>query len=97
MPENTLEPIRPGEHLAEFLEEMNISAYRLAKETGMPQTRIGDIINKGRTITADTAMRLGRFFNTSAQFWLNLQSAYDLRKAEIKYGDDYARILPLAA
>ncbi len=97
MPENTLEPIRPGEHLAEFLEEMNISAYRLAKETGMPQTRIGDIINKGRTITADTAMRLGRFFNTSAQFWLNLQSAYDLRIAEIKYGDDYARILPLAA
>jgi len=97
MPENTLEPIRPGEHLAEFLEEMNISAYRLAKETGMPQTRIGDIINKGRTITADTAMRLGRFFNNSAQFWLNLQSAYDLRIAEIKYGDDYARILPLVA
>jgi len=97
MSENTLEPIRPGEHLAEFLVEMNISAYRLAKETGMPQTRIGDIINKGRTITADTAMRLGRFFNTSAQFWLNLQSAYDLRIAEIKYGDDYARILPLAA
>jgi len=97
MTENTLEPIRPGEHLAEFLEEMNISAYRLAKETGMPQTRIGDIINKGRTITADTAMRLGRFFNTSAQFWLNLQSAYDLRAAEMKYGDDYARILPTAA
>jgi len=85
MPENTLEPIRPGEHLAEFLEEMNISAYRLAKETGTPQTRIGDIINKGRTITADTAMRLGRFFNTSAQFWLNLQSVYDLRKAEINH------------
>jgi len=97
MSENTLEPIRPGEHLAEFLKEMNISAYRLAKETGMPQTRIGDIINKGRTITADTAMRLGRFFNTSARFWLNLQSAYDLRIAEKKYGDDYARILPLAA
>jgi len=94
---NLLNPIRPGEHLAEFLEEMNISAYRLAKETGMPQTRIGDIINKGRTITADTAMRLGRFFNTSAQFWLNLQSAYDLKVAEMKYGDDYARILPVAA
>jgi len=97
MPKNRLEPIRPGEHLAEFLEEMNISSYRLAKETGMPQTRIGDIINKGRTITADTAMRLGRFFNTSAQFWLNLQSAYDLKVAEMKHGDDYAKILPLAA
>jgi addiction module HigA family antidote len=97
MTKNTLEPIRPGEHLAEFLEEMNITAYRLAKETGMPQTRIGDIINKGRAITADTAMRLGRFFNTSAQFWLNLQSAYDLKIAEIQHGEDYARILPIAA
>lgn len=92
-----LEPIRPGEHLFEFLEEFNVTPYRLAKVTGMPATRIGAIVNDGRTITADTAMRLARFFGTSAQFWLNLQSNYDLKTAEMKHGEDYARILPIAA
>jgi len=91
------EPIRPGEHLAEFLEEAGVTAYRLAKETGMPQTRIGDIINKGRSITADSAMRLGRYFGTTAQFWMNLQTAYDLRIAEIQHGEDYSKITSIAA
>jgi len=91
------EPIRPGEHLAEFLDEMSVTAYRLAKETGMPQTRIGDIINKGRSITADSAMRLGRFFGTTAQFWMNLQTTYDLRMAEIAHGKDYSKITSIAA
>jgi len=92
-----LMPVRPGEHLAEFLLEMNVSAYRLAQVTGMPQTRIGDIINKGRSITADTAQRLGRFFGTTAQFWMNLQTAYDLKMAAIEHEEDYSKIPPLAA
>jgi len=94
---NKLAAIPPSEHLKEFLEEMNVTAYRLAKETGMPQTRIGDIINKGRSITADTAMRLGRFFGTSAQFWMNLQTSYDLKVADMEHGKDYAKITAIAA
>lgn len=94
---NVSEPIRPGEHLAEFREEMGVSAYRQAKETGMPQTRIGDIINKGLSITADSTVRLGRFFGTSAQFWMNLQTAYDLRIAEIQHGEDYSKITSIGA
>jgi len=92
-----LSPVPPSEHLKEFLKEMGVTAYRLAKETGMPQTRIGDIINKGRSITADTAMRLGRFFGTSAQFWMNLQTSYDLKVADMKHGEDYAKITAFAA
>jgi len=94
---NKLLPVPPSEHLKEFLEEMGVTAYRLAKETGMPQTRIGDIINKGRSITADTAMRLGRFFGTTAQFWMNLQTSYDLKIADLEHGGDYARITAIAA
>jgi len=92
-----LAPARPGEHLAEFLEEMDVTAYRLAKVTGMPQTRIGDIINKGRAITADTAMRLGCFFGTTAQYWMNLQTAYDLKVAAMEHGDEYQKITSIAA
>lgn len=95
--DNVLAPIRPGEHLAEFLQELNVSAYRLAQATGMPQTRIGDIINKRRSITADTAQRLGRFFGTSAQFWMNLQTAYDLKIAAIEHAEEYNKIPPIAA
>jgi len=62
-----------------------------------PQTRIGDIINKGRSITADIAMRLGLFFGTSAQFWMNLQTSYDLKVADMEYGEDYAKITAIAA
>ena len=94
---NKLSPVPPSEHLKEFLEEMDVTAYRLAKETGMSQTRIGDIINKRRSITADTAMRLGRFLGTTAQFWMNLQTSYDLKVASIKHGDDYAKITAIAA
>ncbi|MDX8396238.1 MAG: HigA family addiction module antitoxin [Mariprofundaceae bacterium] len=90
-------PIPPGVHLIEFLEEMGVTAYRLSKETGMAQTRVGDIINKGRSITADTAMRLGKFFGTSAQFWMNLQAAYDLKIAALEHGEDYAKITSIAA
>jgi len=90
-------PIRPGEHLAEFLAEYEVSNYRLAKETGIAASRVGAIINNGRVITADTAMRLSKFFGTTAQFWMNLQANYDLQMAEMKHGSAYDKIESLAA
>jgi addiction module HigA family antidote len=74
-----LPPIHPGEILIEeFLEPMGISQYRLAKDISVPPRRINEIVHGKRSITADTALRLGRFFGMSPQFWLNLQSRYDL-------------------
>ncbi|MGB3637567.1 MAG: HigA family addiction module antitoxin [Rivularia sp. (in: cyanobacteria)] len=79
---NCLAKIHPGEILQlEFLEPMNISAYRLSKDIGVTQTRISKILSGKRSITADTALRLSRYFGNSAQFWLNLQTQYDLRQA----------------
>lgn len=79
-----LEPILPGEVLQEdFLEPMNVTAYRLAKEVHIPQSRISDIISGKRGITADTAMRFARFFGTTPQFWLNIQNQYDLDMLKI--------------
>ena len=76
-----LKNIHPGEILAEeFLEPMNISAYRLAKEIGIPQTRISEILKGRRAITADTALRLSIYFGNSAKFWLGLQADYDLEE-----------------
>jgi addiction module HigA family antidote len=75
--------IHPGEILLEeFLQPMGISQYRLAKDISVPQRRISEITQGKRSITADTALRLGRYFNMEAQFWLNLQSRYDLLRAE---------------
>ena len=73
-----IKPIHPGEHLAEFLDEFDISQYRLAKDVQVPPRRINEIVHGKRGITADTALRLGRYFGTSAQFWMNLQGNYDL-------------------
>ena len=78
--------IHPGEHLAEELEELNMSAAELARQLQVPTNRITAIINGQRAITGDTALRLAHFFGTSAEFWLNLQSLYDLRGAEQKAG-----------
>ena len=76
-------PIHPGEILMEeFLEPMKISQYRLAKDISVPPRRINEIVHGKRSITADTALRLGRFFGMSAQFWLNLQNRYDLEVTE---------------
>ena len=76
-----LSDIPPGEILFEdFLKPLGISQYRLAKEVGVPIRRITEIVQGKRTITADTALRLGRFFSMAPQFWLNLQSHYDLEK-----------------
>jgi antitoxin HigA-1 len=83
----SLENITPGEILAEdFLKPMGLSQYRLAKDIGVPARRINEIVNGSRAITADTALRLGRYFKMSAQFWLNLQSHYDLEVEENRLG-----------
>lgn len=75
-------PIHPGEVLLEdFLKPMNISQYFVARSLGVPPRRINEIVHGKRAITADTALRLGRFFNMEAQFWMNLQSRYDLEVA----------------
>ncbi len=83
MKEKKLPPIHPGEILIEeFLKPMGISQYRLAKDISVPPRRINEIVHGKRAITADTALRLGRFFNMSPQFWLNLQNRYDLEITE---------------
>ena len=85
--------IHPGEILQEeFLLPMNISAYKLAKEINIPQTRISDIIHGKRRITADTALRLSRFFGTSTKFWLGLQNAYDVEEEKIKHSEEFEKI-----
>ena len=76
--------IHPGNHLAEELETLNLSAAELARQLKVPTNRITGILNGQRAITGDTALRLGHFFGTSAEFWLNLQSLYELRLAEKK-------------
>lgn len=82
-----LKPIHPGEILMEeFLSPLKISQYRLAKDINVPPRRINEIVHGKRSISADTALRLSRYFNTSAQFWLNLQSHYDLEKESDKLG-----------
>ena len=78
--------IHPGEHLAEELEALDMSAAELARKIDVPTNRITQILNGERAITGDTALRLAHYFGTSAQFWLNLQSFYDLRRAEDKAG-----------
>lgn len=86
--------IHPGEILEEeFLTPLEITAYRLAKETAIPQTRISQIIKGKRSITADTAIRLSKFFGTTPQFWLGLQNDYDLEEASKKKVKEFNSIL----
>ena len=73
--------IHPGEHLAEFLDELDISQYRLSKAIAVPPRRINEIVHGRRAITADTALRLGQAFGMTPDFWLNLQRIYDLDRA----------------
>jgi len=82
MAKRKFDPVHPGVILAEdFLKEMEISQYRLAKGIAVPPRRINEIVQGKRSITADTALRLGKFFGMEAQFWMNLQSHYDLEVA----------------
>jgi len=88
--------IHPGEILLEeFLKPLSITAYRLSKETHMPATRVSDILHKKRGITADTAMRLSRYFGNSPDFWLGLQAEYDLREQERLRKKEFDSIVPL--
>jgi addiction module HigA family antidote len=80
-------PIHPGEHLAEELKELGLSAAELARQIEVPVNRVTGIINGRRGVTADTALRLGHWFGTSPEFWLNLQTLYELRLASREVGD----------
>lgn len=82
----SLTAIHPGEHLAEELKELRMSAAELARRLHVPTNRIAEILNGKRAITGDTALRLAHFFGTSPEFWLNLQSLYEIRLAQRKHG-----------
>ena len=87
-----LRAIHPGEHLAEELEALKMSAAALARKLCVPTNRVTQILNGRRAITGDTALRFAHFFGTSAQFWLNLQSLYELRLAQEKAGKAIKRL-----
>ena len=88
----TRPPIHPGETLREDLEALGMSAAALARQIDVPVNRITQILNGQRAITGDTALRLGRYFGTSGEFWLNLQKLYELRLAEQNTGAEIARL-----
>ena len=90
-------PIHPGEHLAEELRELGITAAELSRQIDVPVNRVTGIINGQRGITADTALRLGHWFGTSPQFWMNLQQQYELRLAEQEVGAQVASLPRRAA
>src|SRR6266567_4408383 len=96
---NRMRPVHPGEILREdFLVPLGISASALAKALNVPSARVNDIVRERRSVTADTAMRLARYFGGDARSWLNLQAAYDLRVAEIRNAKRIKReIAPAAA
>ena len=93
-----LKNIHPGEVLKEeFLEPMEISVYRLAKETGLSQTRLGQVIRGERNITAETAIKIGRFLNTGPEFWMNLQALYDIEETGRRLGRKIKAIRPYSS
>jgi len=88
-----MEPIHPGDILlTEYLEPMDISQYRLAKDLDVPQTRIADIVKGRRSITADTGLRLSKFFGMSDAFWVNLQAHYDLEVERDRLADALEKV-----
>lgn len=91
-----IEPIHPGEVLLEdFIQGLGVTQHKVAVSIGVPPRRINEIVHGKRAITADTALRLGKYFGTSAQFWLNLQAHYDLDLAEDRMADQVEAIVPL--
>jgi antitoxin HigA-1 len=85
-------PIHPGEHLAEELAEIGLSAAELARQIDVPVNRVTAIINGQRGVTADTALRLGHWFGMKAEFWLNLQTLYELRVAQAEIGEKIKKL-----
>jgi addiction module HigA family antidote len=98
MTDEIMPPVHPGEILAEeYLEPLGVTQHRLALAIGVPPRRINEIVHGKRGITADTALRLARFFGTSERFWLNLQSRYELEREKDRLAQELARIRPLAS
>jgi len=96
MTEKLYAPIHPGEVLMEdFIEGFGITQHKLAVSIGVPPRRINEIVHGKRAITADTALRLGRYFGVEPQFWLNLQSRYELELAQERVADQITKITPL--
>ena len=96
--DTVMAPVHPGEILLEeFLKPFAVSQYQLATEIGDPARRINDIVHGQRRISADTALRLARFFGTSERFWINLQARYDLEVEKDRLGDALEGIRPLSA
>ena len=92
MPGRKMSPVHPGEILLlEFLEPLSISQYRLARDISVPPRRINEIVRGSRSITADTALRLARYFGTSDRFWLNLQARHDLEVEKERLGNRLTR------
>jgi addiction module HigA family antidote len=95
---NNMRPIHPGEILREEMEELNLSARQLASALHVPTNRVTAILNGQRSVTADTALRLARFFGTTPEFWMNLQASYELRCIRFARGEKIAReVQPHAA
>ena len=88
---NNMRPIHPGEILREEMKELNLSARQLAIALHVPTNRVTGILNEKRAVTADTALRLARYFGTTPEFWMNLQSAYELRRTRFDHGDEIER------
>ena len=98
MARQKMAPIHPGEILREeFLAPLGISQYRLAKDTSVPPRRINEIVHGSRAISADTALRLSRYFGTSERFWIHLQARYDLEVVKDRLGSRLAREVPVPA
>lgn len=96
MPRKRLAPVHPGEVLLhDFLEPLELTQYRLAKSLKVPARRINEIVHGTRAVSADTALRLARFFGTSDRFWLNLQAAYDLDVERDRLGERIKRDVPV--
>ena len=96
--EAVMPPVHPGEILLEeFLKPLEVSQYQLAKEISVPARRINEIVHGQRRISADTALRLARYFGTSERFWMNLQTRYDLEVERDRLGDTLDEIHPLSA
>lgn len=96
--EKTMPPVHPGELLREeFLEQMGITPYRLAKELGVPVQRIHELVHERRGVTADTALRLSRYFGMSEGYWINAQKHYELEVEKERIGGELDDIRPLAS
>ena len=91
MAKSRITPVHPGIYLKELLEEMGLSQYRLAHDIGVPAMRMSHVVHRNRPVTAELALRLGRYFGQSPRYWLNLQSRYDMDTAEDELGEQVAR------